>query len=302
MRTLTLRKAWRRAARLLALGAAGLLLAGCATGYALVQPDVAGAGAYYSGDAYAGAYDGGEAYTGTGYYDVWGTGPYYPGTAGFGYYDGSWPYGGAGGWYGLGFSYGYASPFAFGIGFSNVWNFPGYWGPWYAPNVAVWGCRWRCDGHRGHYWRHHAGHGGHGVHGPGEHRWNGHAWARGETVSAPVRPWRRVVDGRARMGVADFATRALVEAPRAPGGQPRANFDAPRPAWRTQPLRPDLAEGAPPFGRPALQGRSHLAPPPAFHGAPRFAPAPAFRAPAPTFRAPAPQPMARSVDRRGDVR
>lgn len=293
MRTMTLRKVSRCGARLLALGAAGLLLAGCATGYALVQPDVAGAGAYYSGNAYPGTYYGDNAYTGAGYYDVWGTGPYYPGTAGFGYYNGTWPYGGALGWYGVGF--GYASPFAFNLGFSNVWNFPGYWGPWYTPGVAVWDCRWRCDRRRGHYWRQHAGHGVHAWRG---HGWNGHAWTRGETASAPMRPWQRAGANGAPMRSAGFATRTLVEAPRPDARQPRARFDAPPPAWpawRMRPMARDFAEGTPRFARPGMQAMPRLAPRPAFRDAPRFAPAPAFRAPAP-------RPAARGGDRSWDRR
>lgn len=145
------RRTWAMAhnARLALLGAGVLLLAGCATGYSFVQPDVAGSGSYYTGDG---------PYSGSGYYDYYGTGPYYPGTSGYGYYNGSWPYSGAFGYYGPG--YGYGSQWIFNLGVSNVWNFPGYWGPWYATGFPSWGCySWRCGSHRHHHhgsgsWRH----------------------------------------------------------------------------------------------------------------------------------------------------
>jgi len=69
-------KAWGRVARAVALGAGALVLAGCATGHAFVQPYVAGGGGYYTSDG---------PYSGQGYYG-------YPGTGGYGYYNGTWPY------------------------------------------------------------------------------------------------------------------------------------------------------------------------------------------------------------------
>lgn len=141
-------------ARLTALGAGILLLAGCATGYSFVQPDVAGSGGYYTGDG---------PYSGQGYYDYYGTGPYYPGTSGYGYYNGTWPYGGAYGYYDPDYGYGgYGSGWTFDLGISNVWNFPGYWGPWYTTVFPSGGCySWRCGSrhyrhghHHDHSWRH----------------------------------------------------------------------------------------------------------------------------------------------------
>lgn len=126
---------WNRGARLALLGVGVLLLAGCATGYSFVQPDMAGSGGYYTGDS---------SYTGQGYYDYYGTGPYYPGTGGWGYYNGTWPYSDPYGWYG---GYGYGSSLTFGFGTSNVWGFPGYWGPWYSSN-------WGCGGYGCGGWRH----------------------------------------------------------------------------------------------------------------------------------------------------
>jgi hypothetical protein len=125
---------WGRIARIGVLGAGAMLLTGCATGYSFVQPGMAGSGGYYTNDG---------AYAGQGSY---GTGPYYPDTGGWGYYGGTWPYSDPYGWYG---GYGYGSSLTFGFGFSNVWGFPGYWGPWYSSN---WGCR---GGYGCGDWRHH---------------------------------------------------------------------------------------------------------------------------------------------------
>ncbi len=132
-------KAWGRVARAVALGAGALVLAGCATGSAFVQPDVAGGGGYYTSDG---------PYSGQGYYG-------YPGTGGYGYYNGTWPYSYPYGWYGGYGGYGYGSSFTFNLGISNVWNFPGYGSQWYYS--SGWGCaRWNC-GHHGRR-HHHDGH------------------------------------------------------------------------------------------------------------------------------------------------
>lgn len=123
------------AVRIAAVGLVLGLLAGCVAPYAYVQPTVS-SGGYYTGS---------EPYTGTGYYDYYGTGPYYPGTSGWGYYNGSFPYGGGFGYFG-----GYGTwPAFFDISFSNVWDFPGYWGPWYTTTLPlVWDCDHRCDRRR----------------------------------------------------------------------------------------------------------------------------------------------------------
>ncbi|HEU0278045.1 MAG TPA: hypothetical protein VFQ95_09520 [Rhodanobacteraceae bacterium] len=223
MRATILPAVWERALRLLALGVATAVLGGCATGYSLVQADGTGGGAYYSG----------EAYTGTGYYDAGATGPYYAGTAGWGYYDGIWPYTGAGGWYGSGFGFGYDPPFALGFGFSSVWNFPGYWGPWYATGAPVWSCRWQCRQRRAHYyghprmgrggWRHDGGYGSHAPIG-GDYRARVEANAQSGMMRMP----------RAAAG---FAARDFVHAPMRPWTA-RAGMDMPRPAaptWRGRP-------------------------------------------------------------------
>jgi hypothetical protein len=128
-----------------------LALAGCATGYSLVQPDVTGSGSYYTSDV---------PYSGQGYFDYYGTGPYYPGTSGWGYYNGTSPYSNSFGWYGADYGgYGYWPFFNFNVGISSVWDFPGYWGPWYSTGLPVWECPHRGCGH--HY---HGGHHHHGEH------------------------------------------------------------------------------------------------------------------------------------------
>jgi len=151
-----------RVARTVVLGAGVLALTGCATGYMFVHPDGAGGGGYYTSDG---------AYPGPGYYDDYGTGAYYPGTRGYGYYDATSPYPSASGWYdGYYGGYGYRSSFIFSLGVSNVWGFPGYWGPWYSGNFPIWGCGWGCR----HGWRHDH-HGRQGDHDP--------------VATAPPRPW-----------------------------------------------------------------------------------------------------------------
>jgi hypothetical protein len=151
MRQIHQKQAAARVARLTALGAGILLLAGCATGYSFVQPDVAGSGGYYTSE-------GPYPYSGQGYYDDYGTGPYYSGTSGYGYYNGTWPYDGAYGYYGPG--YGYGPQWTFNVGISNVWNFPGYWGPWYTAGFPLGGCySWRCGGRHYRHGHHHNGSG-----------------------------------------------------------------------------------------------------------------------------------------------
>lgn len=153
MRETIRNRAGARMARLTALGAGILLLAGCATGYSFVQPGVTGSGGYYTSNG---------PYSGNGYYDYYGTGPYYSGTSGYGYYNGTWPYGGAYGYYDPGYGYGgYGSGWTFDLGVSNVWNFPGNGGPWYTTALPYGGCyswcgsrHYRNGHHHDHSWRH----------------------------------------------------------------------------------------------------------------------------------------------------
>lgn len=128
MRGMFLARAWGRLVRVAVLGAGALALAGCATGYAFVQPDAAGSGGYYTGD---------DAYAGQGYYDYFGASPYDSG---------------AFGWYGGYYSYG--SPFFFDLGISNFQGVPGYWNPWYSLNLPIWLCRDGCRHHHRHrHWQ-----------------------------------------------------------------------------------------------------------------------------------------------------
>lgn len=151
-----------RAVRLAGLAAGILLLAGCATGYSFVQPGVAGSGGYYTSES---------PYSGQGYYDDYGGGPYYPGSNGYDYYGGTAPYGG--GYYGPGY-YGYAPPWSFNLGISSVWNFPGYWDPWYSAGFPRRGCSsWHCGSR-------HYRHGHHHEEGPG-------SWRHGDAPSSDSR-------------------------------------------------------------------------------------------------------------------
>ncbi|HEX5960720.1 MAG TPA: hypothetical protein VFY97_05685 [Rhodanobacteraceae bacterium] len=243
-------KAWRRLARSAALGAGSLILAGCATGYAFVQPDVAGGGGYYTSDG---------PYSGQGYYGYYGTGPYYPGTSGFGYYNGTNPYGGAFGWYS---GYGYWSPFGFNLGISNIWNFPGYWGPWYTSGFPVRGCWYACH-------RHHR----HDPDATASKPWlkPDHAPVPPGVASSPVPPV--AVPARPMEG---FATRRPLEsaafAPHdfARGPRSRASIP-PRPVG--MPARPVYTPSAPvtrAFSpRPAAPMRAPTAVPPGFSAPPR---------------------------------
>lgn len=132
--------AWRRRVCLALLAVCALMLAGCATGYRYVQPNASGSGGYYTSSG---------PYSGAGYYDAYGTGPYYAGTSGWGYYNGSSPYVGVYGGYSSYPGWGYWPGFGFGV--SGIWNFPGYWGPWYGGYPRYWRhCRQRhCDNHHG---------------------------------------------------------------------------------------------------------------------------------------------------------
>ena len=262
-----------RLARCIVALAGAVALAGCATGYAYVQPDVADSGGYYTSD---------NAYTGQGYYDWYGTGPYYPGTSGWGYYNGTNPYAGAFGWYGDDGYYGYGSPFVFNLGISNVWGFPGYWGPWYSLDFPIWGCWNGCWHHRHHdHWRH-------------DH-WHGHAdpdrhdsviahltpprGLRPEHASVPSR-WQRgpvhslahFAERRPVLPSATFAPHAFVRAPiRRAIMAPRFDAGPTRPAFR--PAMPEVANfGRRSFAAPALMPHAHPAPQPAFRAMPAAPP------------------------------
>ncbi len=270
MRVTTATAAWPRVVRWLALGAALLVLGGCATGYSFVQPEAGGAGAYYRGDAYAAA-------------GTWGANVDYPGVAGFGYY-GGWPYAAAGGWYA---GFGYTSPFVLGFGFANVWGSPGYGYPWYAGGYPAWGCGWRCHPRRGRYWAHR-----------GHHRPPGHRWQRIGSPAADAPPWRRSLAGGAPAGAAEFAHRAFVHAPATQAWQPQTGNRRPQrmaPAWAVRPMARGFAEGMPRTRPPAFRGNPRVRAEPAFRAVPRFAPTPAIEVSAP-------QPAARGGHLRREVR
>lgn len=132
--------AWSGLARLATLGTCVAALAGCATGYSLVQPNGTRAGSYYTGESYPAS---GYAYDGD-----------------FGAYD---PYDVAFGDYGI---YGPSFTFGLGIGSPCGWGCAGYYGgwPWYYGTVDY------------HGWRHHHGHHHHGgtvVSAPSPRPWLG---------------------------------------------------------------------------------------------------------------------------------
>lgn len=210
MQTGSRSRKWWHAAGLLA---APLLLAGCATPYALVQPDIAGSGSYYTGTG---------TYIGRGYYDGYASGPYYPGTfgyGGYGYYGG---YSGHGYWPG----YSYWPGYGFTLGFSSGWNYPGYGWPWYGTIYT--GCQsWRCHGH------HHHDHGGNGD----DHAKDPKPWLKPDQ---PRVPHVARNDGLPPIAVRSTPVRRPVERPRrfirAPGPVPAAGERIGR---RVPPSSPD---------------------------------------------------------------
>lgn len=112
-----------RLARITALGVGALALAGCVAPYDFVQPGVAGSGGYYTSESPY-AYDGyyGDSYDA---YPVYGYGN--------GYYVG-----------------GYEPSIRFGLGFSNGWGYPDYWGTYGGASCWQWSCgrrRWHGHGH-----------------------------------------------------------------------------------------------------------------------------------------------------------
>lgn len=203
MREMNRRQAWIRLARGAALGAGVLLLAGCATGYSFVQPDVAGSGGYYTSEG---------PYSGQGYYDDYGTGPYYPGTGAWGYYNGSYPYSNPYGYGYYGGNYGYGPQWIFNLGISNVWNFPGYWGPWYTTGYSSWGCYARRCGNHHHHRNHKDG---------DKH---GHGHDRGDHLASDP-GWNPDHPRRLAPGTPPAQTRPLSVVQR-----PRADFANRRPA------------------------------------------------------------------------
>lgn len=282
MRKTTGRRTAVRSARLAALGAGILLLAGCATGYSFVQPEGGGSGAYYTS----------EPYSGQGYYDYDGTGPYYAGTGGYGYYDGTWPYGGGYGYYDPGY-YGYGSEWSFDVGISNAWNFPWYGGPWYTTGFPSWGCySWRCGSH---YYRH------------GHHNdWNHHhdhdsgSWRHGDPSSRPsdvasAMPDRDFTERRERAReISAWRHDHYVRSPR--WGTATGRFAGPpaRPAPVSAPASGPTSFGS--FRAEPIAAPAGMPAPTSFSRAPRAAPAANIGRAMPMRSAPAPavQPSART--------
>ncbi len=192
-------KTWGRFVRLGALAAAVMAMAGCATGYSFVQPNVTGGGGYYTSE-----------------------GPY----AGAGYYGGGL-YASPFGWYGGYGPYGYGSSFSLSLGFGNAsgWPFygglfgglPGYYpGFGYYPFYGFGGYRVRRY-HRGYYHGGQHRRGGHYYHGrhdrtgmAGRHEWmNTQSW-RGRRFADDSGAPRHAVSA---LGRASFAPQDFVHAP-----------------------------------------------------------------------------------------
>lgn len=246
-----------RCGRLAALGAGVLALAGCATGYAFVQPDVAGGGGYYTSAG---------PYAAPGYYDDRAY-SYYPGYAGFG----------NGGWYGSSVSFG------FGLGSACGWSCGGYYGgwPWYAGGYGYPYYTWTRHGHHGHH--HRDGHDGDPVvTAPGSWRNPDHprlppVARRGTTppIAVPARP-REDFANRRPLDSARFAPHAGFERRRAP-----RPIDAPMRPVTVAPRMSGFSRQAPRVAPPSrITPPRAFAPPPA----PVFAPAQVAPPPARTGR------------------
>lgn len=191
--------------RITLLAAGALALAGCATGYALVQPGAGGVGSYYTSDG--GAYPP-PAY----YYD-------------YGAYD---PYGP---------DYGYGSlydlSFGFGLSLGGVcsWSCAGYYDGW----------PWYYGGIRHHGWRHH----GHHHHGdPVAPNPSPRAWLRPDHARVPprgvaggTRPPLAVPERPIELDSAAFAPHGSVRMPRPVGIPDRPAYPAPQPGFAERPMQ-----------------------------------------------------------------
>lgn len=231
--------------RIAALGAAAMLLAGCATGYTFVQPDAVGGG-YYTGTG---------TYASPGYYydDAYDAGVGYPGYAGFGYEP-----------------YYYGSSISFGLGFGNVcgWGCGSFYGGWpwyYGAGYPNWGY-YRHGHHRHHHGDHDPVAGGASPR-PWRHPDNPRvpplmSGGRTPPIAVPERP-REGFANRRPLESAGFAPHAFARpgATRPMGMPARPVSMAPRtpefsaPPIRMTPIRPAPAHNFAP-ARPAF------APPP----------------------------------------
>lgn len=245
--------------RLGALAAAACMLAGCATGYTLVQPDGAGGGSYYTSAEPA------EPYADLGYDD----------DGDFGYAPG-WGYAGA---------YGWGWPGGFGLGISSGWGWPGYGGPWSTGLYPGWGY----GGGWAYGWRHHSHHHGRvGTIGGGARR----AWLGADRVRVPsslARGTARPISAPEHALETAPDRNALESAGFAPHTRFRARADVPDVPGRV----PGAAEPwlyvprvAAPMGDAAPRG--FVAPSAAMNTAPRFAVPMAPPPPSPPVRTAAP--------------
>ena len=248
MRKTNRSEAWDRLARIVAVAVGALALAGCATGYSFVQPDMGGAGSYYTSDG---------RYPAPGYYYDGNVGAYDPYSTGFGY----------------GSLYGPSFTFGLGLGSACGWSCAGYYGGW----------PWYYGG--GYYGRRHRRHHHHGdpvasSHAPGPRLHPDHprilppphlASDARPPIAVPARPMEGLANRR-RLDSASFAPRGNVRMPQPASIPDRPAYAAPQP--------PAFAER--PFGMAAPHDFER----PAVHAsaAPRAAPPPARSNQAPSIK------------------
>lgn len=254
MRRMFRSKAWGRLVPVAALVAGVLALAGCATGYAFVQPDTTGSGGYYTSDG---------PYPGQGYGII----PYYPGPDGFGYYD----------FGGFGYDTVYGPSFAFGLGFGSAcgWTCAGFYGgmPWYYPGFGYpYALGWYRTGH-GHHRRHRGGHDRVAGTTSGRRPTTDHApvpFAGPRPVEALAQPVEALANRRA-LDSASFAPHDFVRTPiRLPAASPRAMGMPAGPAYLPSTPEAPLVGRMPGGSRPTPMRapRGFSMPPPAVGAAP----------------------------------
>lgn len=243
----------RPLARVTLLAAGMLALAGCATGYSLVQPDASDAGSYYTSD--------GPSQPPAYHYD-YGAGAYDP--------------------YGPDYGYGslYGSSFTFGLGLAGVCgrSCAGYYGGW----------PWYNGGIRYHGWRHHRHHhrDDHVASNPSPRPWlhPDHARVPPRGVAGGTTPPFAVPDRPIELDSTAFAPHGGVRMPRPAGIPDRPAYPAPKSGFAERPMQVMAPHD---FARPAARGPTpaRVAP-----SAPRNNPAPLIRIPrgASRYRLPTP--------------
>lgn len=260
MRRMFRSKAWGRLASVAALVAGVLALAGCATGYAFVQPGTADSGGYYTSDG---------PYPGQGYGN--GISPYYLGPGDFGYYD----------FGGFGYDTVYGPSFTFGLGFGSAcgWTCAGFYGgwPWYYPGFGYpYALGWYRTGH-GHHRRHRGGRDPVAGTTPNRRLTPDHApvpFAGHRPVEALAQPVEALANRRA-LDSASFAPHDFVRTPiRLPATSPRAMGMPAEPAYLSStpeaPMVGRVPGGSPrtPMTSPMAAPRAFSMPPPAVGAAP----------------------------------